>query len=348
VITVLGVAGILVARSLSSNDDPSPPARIATATAPIFSTTSPPNADGRSDDLLPTYEIRLTPNYLQPSDDPSDDFQAVWLYPKSPTTPYRSPDSFKQQTRYLLLDPRYTDADGRRGHDEWWFIIERNWPASYQSANHGEWGASANFHNVAGDAGSAENGDGGVGTGFGDKVSALALAWLPGRPAPTINVEPQSDARNMLLPVPTRDAWHTYVIHWIAGRTDGSTPRPGAITVWADGNVKPVIDRSNINTVSRAEGQDGRSYTQRWMVLWEGDYTRALPIPATTRYVLTRIGKTLAEALADRPVPAGASLAGQYYGGSGPDYGPPTIKQTQPRTAVESRIPPDIGADASR
>ncbi len=79
--------------------------------------------------------------------------QAVWVYPKSPTTPYRSPDSQAQQSRYLLLDPRATDSDGRSGRDEWWFVIERNWPSEFDPYRHGDWGRLVNFHNVAGDVG---------------------------------------------------------------------------------------------------------------------------------------------------------------------------------------------------
>jgi hypothetical protein len=303
-----------------------------------------PGVEGAgSGDPLPTYEVTITPNWLHPSDDPASNYQALWMYGKSPTTPYRSPDSHRQQTRYLLLDSRYTDAEGRRGHDDWWFVIERNWPSAYDPAKHGKWAASADFHNVAGDAGSKENGNGGVGWGFGSGVSALALAWLPGRASPTVNVQYHTDAKNMPLPIAGRDRWHTYVVHWVAGRTDGSTLRPGAITVWADGADQPVISRTRINTVQRAQGQDGKWYTQRWMSLWEGDYTSALPVPATTRHVLTRIGRTLAEALADRPTMAGNNLAGQHYSGSGSNYGPPTLKPIASRLAGDALIPASLG-----
>jgi hypothetical protein len=290
-------------------------------------------------DPLPTYEVTLTPNYLHPADDPARDYQSVWLYGTSPTTPYRSPDSQRQIRRYLLLDPRFRDGDGRAGHDEWWFVIERNWPSSYPPSNHGGWGRQVNFHNVAGDAGPP--GSGGVGWGFGDGVSSLALDWLPSMPGPTINVQLQADTRNMPLPVPARDRWHTYVVHFVAGRTDGTTPRPGAIEVWADGAGPPVIRRTGINTVQRARGSDGQWYTQRWMQLWEGDYTSGLPVPATTRLVLTRIGRTLEEALADRPGLAATNLAGQYHSG-GAYYGPPSIRQIASRTAGEALIPPSL------
>jgi hypothetical protein len=289
-------------------------------------------------DPLPTYEVTLKPNYLHLADDPARDYQAVWLYPTSPSTPFRSPDSQRHVRRYLLLDPRYRDVDGRPGHDEWWFVIERNWPSSYSSSTHGRWGRQVNFHNVAGDAGP----NGGVGWGFGVGTSALGLDWLPSRPSPSISVEPQPDARDLPLPVPARDRWHTYVVRFVAGRTDGSTPRPGALTVWVDGADRPVIDRPGINTVQRARGSDGRWHTQRWMQLWEGDYTSGLQVPAPTQLVLTRIGRTLGEAIADRPTLAGTSLAGQYYRGSGVDYGPPTVRPLASRTAGQALIPSSL------
>ena len=221
---------------------------------------------------LQAYDVTLTPNYLSPTDDRSSNYQQAWIYAKSPSTPYRSPDSSATQARYLLLDPRHTDADGRPGRDDWWFVIQRYWPASYQPSNHGNWGREVNFHNVAGDAGPGA----GIGWGFGTGVSALALDWLPGASGPQFTVEPIHPNENVLLPPASRDTWHTYVVHFIAGRTDGSTLHPGSLTVWVDGNDQPAINLTNINTVQRAQGPDGNWYVQRWMQLWEGDYTQNL------------------------------------------------------------------------
>jgi hypothetical protein len=295
-------------------------------------------------DKLPTFEVTVKPNYLHPYDDPASNYQGVWLIGKSAATPYRSPGVGREQSRYLLLDPRYRDADGRRGRDEWWFVIERYWPSTYDSKNHGKWGTQVNFHNVAGDAGPPDSG--GVGWSFGRGISALYLGWKPELPSPTVNIELEPATTNMSLPVPKRDAWHTYVIHWIAGRTDGSTVRPGSITVWADGAERPVIKRRGINTVQRARGPDGRLYTQRWMQLWEGDYTSGLAVPATTRLVLTRIGATIGQALADRPRLVGTNLRGWYYRGSGANHGPPSARQLPSRSAGAARIPPSLRAAA--
>ena len=301
-------------------------------------------------DELPTLEIANQPGWVHANDAESSNFQVVWAFATSPATPYRSPGSSNDVGRYLLLDPRERDRDGRAGRDEWWFVIERYWPSSYQASNHGRWGRQVNFHNVAGDAGAAENGSGGVGWGFGSGVSALALDWRTSDPAPSLCVlcayESEGGAAH-LLPVPTRDEWHTYVVHWIAGRTDGTTVRPGLVEVWVDGAAEPQLRRTNINTVQRAIGdRDGKPYVQRWMTLWEGDYTSALPVEARQRLVLTRIGGTLEDALADRPKLI-ATTIGRYrrIEGSAPE---PSLDVLAPaRKVTDAKIPPSLAGAAS-
>jgi len=260
----------------------------------------------------------LTPNYVSRDDGVASNYQSVWVYPKSPTTPYRSPDSSRQQSRYLLLDPRARDSDGRVGQDDWWFVIERSWPADFDPNRHGNWGRQVNFHNVAGD----------VGWDTGSGVSALALDWLSNAPAPQFTLEYYDGGKPHYLPTPPRDAFQTYVVHFVAGRTDGTTVHPGALTVWANGSDSPVIALSNINTLQRAGG-----VTQKWMQLWEGDYTQNLPIVARTQFALTRVGKTLAEALADRPVAIGDGSSGQVYTGTGTNLGPPSAREITSRAA---------------
>jgi hypothetical protein len=301
--------------------------------------------DSLQPDELPTLEIANQPGWLHRADAPESNYQAVWIFANSPTTPYQSPDAAQQEGRYLLLDPRHRDSAGRAGHDEWWFVIERYWPSSYPASNHGRWGRTVNFHNVAGDAGAQENENGGVGWSFGVGTSSLGLDWLPGRPTPTISIEPQPDGQNMALPPVERDRWHTYVIHFVAGRTDGSTLRPGSITVWVDGADAPAIRRPDINTVQRAEGPDGQLYTQRWMQLWEGDYTSALPVEARQRLVLTRIGRTLEEAVADRPRLIGTTL-GDYYRVSGDAPRPSVTVVSSGRKVTDAQIPPSLADEA--
>ena len=303
--------------------------------------------DALAPDELTTIEIVNQPGWLHRNDAPESDYQAVWAIPTSPTTPYRSPDSSHALARYLLLDPRIRDSAGNAGHDEWWFVIERYWPASYPASNHGSFGREVNFHNVAGDSGAQENDNGGVGWDFGSGVSALALDWLPSQPAPSLCVlcgYESEGGGDHPLPVVARDQWHTYVVHWIAGRTDGSTVRPGFVEVWVDGADEPQLRLTNVNTVQQARGdRDGQPYTQRWMQLWEGDYTSGLPVEARQRFTLTRIGRTLEEALADRPTLRATTLGGyRRVSGNAPE---PSLTILSPaRKASESRIPPSLAA----
>src|SRR5262249_28684714 len=137
------------------------PTSAATTTAPTAAT-----ATGGGTETVPgqaAYEVKSTPNYVSSQDSPGY-ANGIWIYPQSPTTPYVGPDSIHRAARYMLLDPRYTDSAGHAGSDDWWFVIERNWPASFDPYRHGDWGREDNFHTVAGDAGPA--GSGGVGWGF--------------------------------------------------------------------------------------------------------------------------------------------------------------------------------------
>jgi hypothetical protein len=299
-------------------------------------------------DELATIEIVNQPGWVHGNDAAWKNYQVVWAYPTSPSTPYRSPDSQRQISRYMLLDPRRTDSEGRPGQDEWWIIIERNWPSSYPASNHGDWGRQVNFHGVAGD-------DGGIGWGCTNNgvtwctgVSSLALDWRPSQPAPELCVlcaiKSQGGA-SYPLPVPQRGVWQTYVIHYIAGRTDGTTVRPGLVQIWVNGNDTPVVNRTNINTMQRARDPGGVWRLQRWMVLWEGDYTRNLPVPAKHRLVLTRMGKTLDEALADRPTLKGTTLGGyDRLEGAAPE--PSLVVLPSGRKVTDARIPASLTASS--
>ena len=210
-------------------------------------------------------------------------------------------------------------------------MIERNWPSSFDPYKHGEWGRLVNFHNVQND----------VGWDTGNGVSALALDWVAA-PAPQLTLEYLDGGKPHYLPTPTRDTFHTYVVKFVAGRTDGTTVRPGALTVWADGADTPAINLQQINTLQRYNG-----VTQKWMQLWEGDYTRGLQQTSTQSFVLTRIGGTLAEAIADRPIATGSNASGQFYTGNGTNLGAPTATAIASRTANQSLIPPSLGGSTT-
>src|SRR3954454_25170430 len=80
-------------------------------------------ADSSSNGPL-AYDVTLTPNFITPNDPSSSNYQAVWLYGISPTTPYVTPDSYALQGRSLPLDPRSTYSSCRAGHDAGWFIVQ--------------------------------------------------------------------------------------------------------------------------------------------------------------------------------------------------------------------------------
>lgn len=300
--------------------------------------------------LLPSYTWKLTPGWFNHQDDYTDPkthqvvnphYNSAWLYPHSPTRPYRSPDSFKTVAQsYLLLDPRQIDADGRPGVDEWWFVVGRIWPAGYPFANHGDWGTIVNLHNVAGDAGPG----GGIGWSFGSGVSCFSV--LQTKSGPAFHSETfESGGHTWQCATPAAGAPSTYIFRIVFGRDDNSTVRPGEIDAWADG--LQVVHERNCNTVQRAQGPDGQWYTQHWLQLWEGDYTRNLPVVAQFGGPLSGVGRTLAEALADLPVAAGTNLSSSFFGGSGPNFGPPTAIQVGTFDTAWRIIPAELLALAA-
>lgn len=304
-------------------------------------------------DTIPVFELAIYPGWLSTYDSPSLDATGGWIYPQSPTTPYNAPNG-KPPQRYLLLDPRYTDSAGRKGNDEWWFIVERFWPTDYHPDTSDR---DPNWHNAPGDAGNSAGAPGGIGwaPNFGSGVSGLAADYGVG--GPEVSDPGQWLWRICLLcawrsqggfdaPIRVKlGEWNTIVIYWVAGRTDGSTVRPGEVTVWLNGADTPVLDRKNINTVQRAKSPaDGQMYTQRWMTFWEGAYTIHLKsTPYKKQIALTRMGKTLAEALADRPTKQSDNFGSLYraYG----SYPRSTLTELAGRDPAAARIPKSLGGN---
>lgn len=262
---------------------------------------------------LTAYQLTLSPNWSQPTEQGPPILNAVWLYATSPHTPAKAPNGTGVG--------RYLDFAAQ---DEWWIIVNRLWPAAFDpSVYTGGFGTEANGHNVAGDNGPP--GSGGVGWGFGSPVSALRIGWNPPADAPCMMVEPyQSGGIEIPLPVPDRDVWQTYEIHYIAGRLDKTTARPGIALVSVNG-AKPIGVGGN--TVQRAVcPSDGKAYTQGWMQWWDGDYGENLSEPSTTQFQLTRFGATREAAYADVPMKLSDNIASQVWNGEAPNVGPPTLK----------------------
>lgn len=265
------------------------------------------------------YELTLTPNWGPTKAEAASDIESVWVYARS-TESYHPPNGTDPYT-VLLLDPRMKDLTGKAGCDEWYFAIRRDWPTSYDPTKHGDFATQANFHNVA--TNEPPNSGGGVGWGFGSPVSALFLGWW--QTTPTLHLEfVKSGGLDVPLPSPAQGA-NEYVVRFVAGRTDGTTVRPGAWAVKVNGH-EWAGSTGPVNTIQAAPYQ-GVSYTQRWMAAnWDGDYTKHLAVPSSTGFQVTGVGRTEAEALADLPAVVGDTMSGQVWNGNEPNVGPPTLK----------------------
>jgi hypothetical protein len=268
------------------------------------------------------YELTLTPNWNNAADakDVKENLNAVWVW-SNDDVGYAPPNGHDPY-RVLLLDPRQTDKNGKAGCDEWWIVIRREWPAGFQPL--GAFETHTSFHNVA----SNDGPDGGVGWGFGSGVSAILFQWRPQDSTPSFGFEyVHSGGYIVAMPKPTFGVPHEYICHFVAGRTDGSTVRPGAFQITADG--ENVGGNGNLNTIQQAQITPGVGpfYTQRWMAAaWDGDYSRNLPAPVTTRFGLTGVGRTLDEARANVPRQVGSTFDTQAWNGKAPNVGPPTLK----------------------
>lgn len=304
---------------------------------PQVKTTPVPAAN----DELATYNLGLTPNYVGAVDEEAKNYNSIWVYGHSPATPYLSQDSRKAVDRCMLVDPNTKDLLGNQGNDEWWVISDILFPLDWDVAgiNRGSWGRCVNLHNGAGGLDTGH--DGGVGWGFPPGNSAIAVDWLPGHPTPSVNIEPAiSGGLNVYAPRMNLGKQFTTVVHFIAGRTDGSTVRPGEAQVWFQGYK--VFDAKNINTIWRAQDPvDNQYYTQKWMMAWDGWYTQNLQAKLNVKLALMRLGHTFEEALADRPIRVTDTMGGQHYKGSGANLGNPTLSReiSQPLLASKSVLP---------
>lgn len=294
---------------------------LAAASAALAPAPTPPQPTGHYyvSDLAPNWSNSASAAEMQ------QNINATWLFPNAGL--YVAPNG--KDAGALLLDPRYKDAAGKDGIDEWWFHMHMGWPSSFDP-NDGSWNTFANAHNIAGDAGNVENGNqGGIGwqANFGTGVSAFECLWNKGQASPAMHFE-NAGPLDILVPLPTRDAMHVYDVKFRAGRTDGSTVRPGEVEVWADGAL--VKKLSNINTVQRAKGPvDGQLYVQRWMsVPWAGHYSAWLSKRSEHWFNMHGVGTTQAQAAASIITPTqtpAEALATQAYNSHGPDGGPPTL-----------------------
>lgn len=294
--------------------------------------------------VLPTMDYKAQP-YTGESGSAENCYQSVWEYGKSPTTPYISPDSYHHAQRYILVNPNATDSAGHQGKDDWWFVTEYYLDSTTPSTFAGQDDSFFNLHNVAGDSGP----NGGIGWGFGDGVSAFHLFYDGSTGNPYMLLENNSSSTHYDLPAQAKNQWHQYVIHIVFGRNDGTTPHAGAVQLWVDGSKK--YDLSNLNILQRAKGPDGVTYTQQWVQLWQGTYTKGAPCNPTNtsarsgKVTLARIGNSLSQALND--VPTLDSWAGSLHIAGQPDFGNSTssVSSVQ-RMTTDFSLPSDLAGQA--
>lgn len=291
---------------------------------------------------LPTIYYESEP-YTGDGGSASNCYQSTWAMGKSPTTPYISPDSYHHAQRYLLVNPNANDGNGHQGKDDWWFAFEHYVDTSTPLTFAGQDDSFFNLHNVAGDSGP----NGGIGWGFGDGVSAFHLLYNGSTGLPYMLLENNaSGGSHYDLPALSKGQWHQFVIHITFGRTDGTTPRPGAVQLWVDGTKR--YDLGNLNILQKAVGPDGKTYVQQWVQLWQGTYIKGAPCnpsntsPRSGQLVLARIGNTFQQALDD--IPTFDSFTGTTHIAGYPDFGNSfsRLASTQ-RTTADFNIPTDLG-----
>jgi hypothetical protein len=261
------------------------------------------------DDELATYEVVLPPNVVM---DAGSGRASHWLMARD---------------RVLQL---------QAAHREIWVMKDLWLPADYGDAGDGWWGV--NMHNSAKDVGNT--GSGGVGWGFGNGVSALAWALVKaplveGKPGDRfcVHVEQFDDvsnggnAKNFPVGVWPRGRWVS-VLQWVRfGRGDVPGMQPGAMKVWADGQL--VLDVPKVTNLQKARNPaDGKTYVQTIGEWWEGGPYRLQAgggAAYRSRQTLSRIGATLRACYDDRPV-----LAQEWasvYPAPGTQGGPPSYSQ---------------------
>lgn len=202
----------------------------------------------------------------------------------------------------------------------WWLLGSVTIPTDFPSV--GRSFATINPHNSAIDVG--PSGIGGIGWGFGSGVSNVHIFYASdgysnGTPNSFYgNVNPSPTRRYELVPSVIKGKRYDFACEIILGRSDkqlglagpgvsgggiGDHPNggEGRVRWFVDGQL--VVDTGNRDTLLRAAAPDGKTYTQTLMHRpWDGAYcVSGLSRDITMDRTLTRVGRTLAEALADEP-----------------------------------------------
>lgn len=185
---------------------------------------------------LPTYDVKVVPN-TQSATALSACQQAHWLLFNSPTTPVDPPSD----------DPpvRAIKTAGTGAQDEWWILmdyyIDPTWPQGGAGGMH-----YLNFHVTAHDPSGAGAGVSSVWLGRGGSGGTRA-----GGTTESHFLHIQNPSTDYLLPNIDRGKWYSITMHIIFGRTDGTTPRAGAVQMWVNEAGKPAKKRTRFRYKER-------------------------------------------------------------------------------------------------
>jgi hypothetical protein len=301
---------------------------------------------------LPTVDVTVNPYTYSAA--PERCQMAAWAKFASPATPWLAPYGPATPQRYLYVAPASDGASVQGGppQAEWWIGFEHYFASPWKPDDNN--GSYFNFHSVPATPGSDMTDDG---------VSPIHLNFpnIQDQYAPyphyLMLMGDRDNGVNLQkyyqLPTPALDRWHSYTMHVVFGRTDGTTPRPGAVTIWMDG--QKVLDIANVNTLRYGHDRNGHGAVQYMVDVWEGGpYLFGAPCRSIgasvykSKLVAARFGRTLDEMLADTPAPAAAQWWTSTHIPGQPDYGDSVLTiSPSSRTTTDYQLPAEFGGSGS-
>src|SRR3990167_2084741 len=267
---------------------------------------------------IPTYEVHVKPIYSSSADNPASNYRVVWTKHASPTT-YPAPSNNGR----MLQTPNSPRADLGPSGWEWWLGFEGEIDPA--------WGASKQ------------------GWGWGEGTSSVQTSYVSNN----WRVWAFANRPNEFLVIDdliTKGDWHSFLVKLTLGRTDGSvsaTGHPnggnGRVLVWEDGS-DTEYDTGNINTLQRAQHPvTGDWYVQTQLDLWEGFYTANCEAEMILSHTAIRVGRTMAECLADSQITKVADVVADIYDGSGTNLGPSFYTALTSRQSTDFLLPAELG-----
>ena len=294
---------------------------------------------------IPTYEVHVKPNYYSSADNPASNYRVVWTKHASPTT-YPAPSNNGR----MLQTPNSPRADLGPSGWEWWLAFEVKIDPSWDASKQGWWGtgAPANLHNTPNDVGNV-NGSGALGWGWGEGTSSVQTSYVSNNWRVWAFANRPNDVL-LIDDLMTKGDWHSFLVKLTLGRSDGSVSASGhpnggngRVLVWEDGS-DTEYDSGNINTLQRAQHPvTGDWYVQTQMLVWEGFYTANSDAELILSHTAVRVGRTMAECLADSQITKVSDVVADIYDGSGTNLGPSYYTVLTSRQSTDFLLPAELG-----